>query len=756
MLKKFWYLFLVLLVEGASLMAVELMGAKLLAPFYGSSLYVWTAVLCITVLGLTLGYYSGGKLSAKYASEKILIIILCCAAMLVFALPLAATLLISITSGMGLITGICTASFLLLAPPMFCFGLVGPMVVRLMAQKMETLGNVAGTVYFTSTIGGIIATFLFGFYWIPELGLKLSSLIICITLVFLPIIYFIKSIPLINAKSTSQTDEVVQPGVHIAESGTEPTRPAQAGRQKLKTKNKKLRIHSSIYFFAALEGATVMCVELISARMLAPYFGSSLFVWVAVIGITLLSLALGYYTGGRLADKYTRIATIHWVLLIASVFLMFMHYISQHLTMVFMGMEMRLAAVLVSLLLILPPLLFMGMVPTLLIRFLTANVDHSGAITGRVFTISSASGIIILPLMGFFIIQQFGLTTPSIIIGLLVGIIPLLKLLVHNKFISFIYILFILFSFSQRKIATSSPDVRVIAYSEGLLGQVLVADVFKNGAGEKTNDRLLFINRMGQTGIDLNSNTTKWNYITFFTSVASKLPEHSRALLLGLGGGAGANVLKNNLQFAVDAVELDERIVNIARKYFFLNPDIHVIIDDARHYLEKTTQTYDLIFFDVFRGEFQPPHVLSLECLKKARSLLNKNGLILINFNGFLSGEIGKPGRSVYVTLQAAGLYTKILTTPGKVEERNTLFVASAEPQDFHQVRSPLLHSGKPVDIDSLFIDANALNLKDAVVFTDDRSSLDRLNLKANNSWRKGYNGTYTKFFLDNGVPLFN
>ena len=50
MFKKFWFLFLVLVIEGASLMAVELMGAKLFAPFYGSSLYVWTAVLGITVL----------------------------------------------------------------------------------------------------------------------------------------------------------------------------------------------------------------------------------------------------------------------------------------------------------------------------------------------------------------------------------------------------------------------------------------------------------------------------------------------------------------------------------------------------------------------------------------------------------------------------------------------------------------------------------------------------------------------------------
>jgi predicted membrane-bound spermidine synthase len=745
MLKKFWFLFLVLLIEGSSLMAVELLGAKLLAPFYGSSLYVWTAVLAITVLGLTIGYYFGGRFSVKHATEKRLILILSIAALLVFALPATATLLISITSGMGLISGICVASLLLLVPPMFCFGLVGPMVVRLMAQKMETLGNVAGTVYFTSTLGGIIATFLFGFYWIPEMGLKFSALITAIALALLPVVYLIKTI-LSNKKEEISAIEVQK------EQAVKARPVAKAKSTTPETKH----IKSSVYLFAALEGATVMAVELMAARMLAPYFGSSLFVWVAVIGSTLLSLALGYYIGGRLADKYTRIATIHWVLLVASVFLMFMHFSSQRLTLAFLEMDMRIAIVLVSVLFILPPLLFLGMVSTLLIRYLTAKVDNAGATTGKVFTLSSASGIIALPIMGFIIIPKFGLTVPSIIIGLLVGIIPFVKLLAQKKYIVLLFLVFILISFSQRMVASSSPDVEVKYYSEGLLGQVLVADVFKNGVGDKTNDRMLFINRMGQSGIDLNTNSSKWVYFIFASSVASKLPENSKALLLGLGGGVMGNDLQNNLKFTVDAVELDERMVKVSLKYFSLNPDVHIIIDDARHYLETTTKTYDLIVIDVFRGEVQPPHVLSLECFKKAKSLLNKNGFIVINFNGFINGDIGKPGRSVYATLRAAGLDTKILPTPGKEDERNSIFVASAEPQEYKQVRSPLLYRGKPVDIDSLFLDANTLNMKDAMVFTDDKPILDRLNIKANAIWRKSYNGTYARFFLDNGVPLFN
>lgn len=252
MLKKYWHLFLVLLIEGAALMAVEVMGAKLLAPFYGSSLYVWTAVLAITVLGLTLGYHFGGKLSEKQASEKLLAIILGIAAVLVFALPTTATAVIALTSGMALIPGICVASLLLLAPPMFCFGLVGPLVVRLMAQKMATIGNVAGTVYFTSTLGGIAATFLIGFYWIPEFGLKFCALACGLALAVLPVVLLLKTLVFPNQIEASLPTE--------AQTG-------QLSKAKTTTKAKKAspkisKINKSVYLFAALEGATGMDIKI--------------------------------------------------------------------------------------------------------------------------------------------------------------------------------------------------------------------------------------------------------------------------------------------------------------------------------------------------------------------------------------------------------------------------------------------------------------------------------------------------------------
>ena len=64
-----------------------------------------------------------------------------------------------------------------------------------------------------------------------------------------------------------------------------------------------------------------------------------------------------------------------------------------------------------------------------------------------------------------------------------------------------------------------------------------------------------------------------------------------------------------------------------------LSDNVNVIVDDARHYLEETDKKYDLILFDVYRGEAPPPHVFTLESLTKTKSLLNDNGLIIVNFN---------------------------------------------------------------------------------------------------------------------------
>ena len=738
MLRKFPHLFLVLVIEGGALMAVELMGAKLVAPFYGGSLYVWAAVLAITVLGLTLGYHAGGRLAKKKPSETKLFIALGISALLVLALPLTASISMALTRGMDMIIGICVTCVLLLLPPMLCFGVVGPLVVALMSSQLETVGRTAGTVYFTSTLGGIAATFFLGLYFIPVAGLRLCAAITGLSLAALPVLYIMKML-FGGAKPGSSDFVPLRRDKSI---------PATAKRSKGSSKKSKSRkpVRRSIYLFAVLEGATVMAVELLAARMIAPYFGSSLYVWATVIGFTLLALAIGYFAGGVIADKYGGPDTLLWVLLTASIFLMLMPVSSQWLTIAFVNITPGAAVILVSLILILPPLLFLGMIPTFLIRKLSARADSAGSNAGVVYTISSASSIVALPVFGFLVIPRYGLTMPSIITGLAVGLIPLVKLIAGQRYISLGFIPVVLFSFWATKTHQPGKAVDVQYYSEGLLGQLLVADVSK--------DRFLFVNRTGQTWVDKETFKPKWDYASYVRSICSKSPEKSNALILGLGGGTVANIFQNSLGFSVDAVELDQRIAEVAKQYFALNSKVNVVVDDARHYLEESQKKYDVILFDVYRGEAPPPHVFTLESLTRTKSLLKEDGLIIVNFNGFWNGKIGEAARSIYKTLLAAGLETGILPTPGDEAGRNMLFVASRKKQDFHTLRLPLLQHGKEVDIEALFENPQKVDLTDAVVLTDNKPILELLNIRAGNAWRKGY-VEMTKRFYKEGIPLF-
>lgn len=182
-------LFLVSFFEGGALMAVELLGAKLIAPYYGTSLYVWAAVLACTLGGLAFGYLAGGILSNRRHNEKTLYFIVALSALFTFLMPLTGKLVMEATLGMSLKAGITLSAFVLLTPPVFLFGTVSPLIINLLSADAARIGKAAGTVYAVSTIGGICATFLTGFYLAPFVGLKESAWLVAAVLAVWPLVY---------------------------------------------------------------------------------------------------------------------------------------------------------------------------------------------------------------------------------------------------------------------------------------------------------------------------------------------------------------------------------------------------------------------------------------------------------------------------------------------------------------------------------------------------------------------------------------
>ncbi|HIA10616.1 MAG TPA: hypothetical protein EYN69_00895 [Flavobacteriales bacterium] len=508
---------------------------------------------------------------------------------------------------------------------------------------------------------------------------------------------------------------------------------------------------NSLLLLAFLEGAAVMTVELLAARMLTPYFGAGLQTWGAVIGITLTSLGLGYYLGGRLSEKFQTKEFIYWTILLASIFIIMMPSNAKKLIASLIDVERMMALLIAVPLLLVPVLALLGMIPVLIIQRLTEETDDSGNTTGQVYTISTIGGIVGTYLMGFVIIPNYGLTVPAIITGLVCGAISMILLLSKGKMIAASYLVVILFSLLSMRQEKTRSAIKVLYQSEGLMGQLMVVDMKYNQGYE----RALFVNRMGQTIVDMRTGKSKWSYVDYLTSVASKLPEGAEVLLLGLGGGTTANQLSSILNLNVTTVDLDARMPHLAAKYFAMDNKVNVVIDDARHYIESCDAKYDLVIFDLYKGEVIPAQALTIECFTKVKDLLNESGFLVISFNGFLDGDIGRAGRSVYKTLVSAGLKTELMPTYEEPKYRNCIFIASEEKMEYTDLRFNLQGAEGDLDITSLFMDPASLDFDDAVVFTDDQPLLEHYNASAAAAWRNEYNSSFTPFFISQGIELF-
>jgi hypothetical protein len=154
--------------SGFFVMAVELLGGRLLAPTFGSSIYVWGAIITVFMLALSLGYLAGGRYSMQTPSVRRLGVILIIAALTVIPLLLFAT---EMLDALSLAVpdprfGSLLSAFTLFFVPTFFSGMVSPYAVRLLVEDRNSSGRHAGQLYFVSTFGSAAGTLLTSFYFV--------------------------------------------------------------------------------------------------------------------------------------------------------------------------------------------------------------------------------------------------------------------------------------------------------------------------------------------------------------------------------------------------------------------------------------------------------------------------------------------------------------------------------------------------------------------------------------------------------------
>ncbi|MGQ9687781.1 MAG: fused MFS/spermidine synthase [Desulfobaccales bacterium] len=161
-------------IAGAAIMVIELSAIRVLAPWFGNSLYTWTGLIGVILTAMSLGYYFGGWLADKKTSYTVLGHILAGAALFILAIQLLAHVLGRPLAKFDVILGPVLATFLLFALPGFFLGSVSPYIIRLVSllSADRHIGLSAGTVYMVSTIGSVLGTFAAGFWLIPSLDLE--------------------------------------------------------------------------------------------------------------------------------------------------------------------------------------------------------------------------------------------------------------------------------------------------------------------------------------------------------------------------------------------------------------------------------------------------------------------------------------------------------------------------------------------------------------------------------------------------------
>lgn len=165
-------LYLVVVLTGSAVMMIELLGTRIIGPFYGVSLFVWSSLISITLIALALGYFWGGYLADRSRRFRLSHALLLAAVSTAF-IPLVSRPVLEITNSFGIRLGSFVCALLLFGAPLTFLAMASPFVIKLACVKQEQVGITAGLVYAVSTLGSVIGTLLLGFYLLPVLGSRI-------------------------------------------------------------------------------------------------------------------------------------------------------------------------------------------------------------------------------------------------------------------------------------------------------------------------------------------------------------------------------------------------------------------------------------------------------------------------------------------------------------------------------------------------------------------------------------------------------
>jgi spermidine synthase len=473
------------------------------------------------------------------------------------------------------------------------------------------------------------------------------------------------------------------------------------------------RLHRVLALGVAVftSGAVLLGLEIAASRVLAPFFGNSLFVWGALIGVVLAGLSVGYWAGGTLADRLPGPRLLAAAMGLGALLVLVIPMVDEPVLEAIVRWDPgpRLNPLVAAVALFgLPSVVFASVTP-IAVRLSARSLATVGRTSGRLFAISTAGSIAGTFATAFLLIPEFGtnqlLGQAAAVMLAAVALFSLTERLLVVGAVAVVaavgatFASFELAPESGGRLAgvaarNYSPVYRVrggagadVDYASSGFKVVYRKETRYHGLAVVDDDesRYLRFDNSFQSGMWLERPfDTRFEYTDYFALGLAYNPDARNVLFLGLGGGSAPKRMWRDFpQLRLQVAEIDPVVVDVAYRYFELprSPRLQVEVEDARRFLATDDRRWDLIAIDTFYSDSIPFHLTTLEFLDLVRSRLAPGGVVVTNVIGSIRGSSSQLFRSVYKTYATAfpTAFVHPVALPGEDDTslRNLMLVAT-------------------------------------------------------------------------------
>jgi spermidine synthase len=392
------------------------------------------------------------------------------------------------------------------------------------------------------------------------------------------------------------------------------------------------------YFLIILvfvSGMTSLALEMCASRLLGAYFGTSLYIWAALIGLILVYLTVGYFLGGRLADRHPTEQLLCSITALAALAVSILPFVSQPvlawstIAMSQISVSFFLGSLLGTILLFALPVTLLGLVSPFAVRLATKEVSQSGHSSGSLYAISTLGSILGAFLPVLWLIPTFGVRRSLLIFGALLFAASLWGLKVRWRLVFALVLVALVLPLGPLK------KIPGLIYDQESLYNYIQVTQQPDGSRELILNEGQAIHSIYYPNPDTVLTGWYWDYFLaapyFNKGFRPGMLHHVG--IIGLAAGTIAHQFTRVYgPVPIDGVEIDPAIVNVGRKYFGMNePNLHVYVEDGRTFIDTTSNRYDLVAIDAFQQPYIPFQLTTREFFQNIHQHLSASGVVVLN-----------------------------------------------------------------------------------------------------------------------------